>query len=82
VTFPVSQMDQRFFNSTFPSHDDHGTLGPFQNNVIKYCFFTLGPGLALNALGALRESATFSAFNSTVCVRRADHQLNFFIVKT
>jgi hypothetical protein len=39
-------------------------------------------GFALSAVSALRESATFSRFDATGIARRADHQLNFFVVKT
>jgi hypothetical protein len=41
VTVPITQMDQYSFNSTFPGNGDHGALGPFQNNIIKYRFFLL-----------------------------------------
>jgi hypothetical protein len=41
VTFPITQMDQHSFNSTFPGNGDDNALGPFQNNVIKSCFFIL-----------------------------------------
>jgi hypothetical protein len=34
-------MDQHSLNSTFPGHGDHAALGPFQNIIIKYCFFIL-----------------------------------------
>jgi hypothetical protein len=34
-------MDQHSFNSTFPGNGEHGALGPFQNNIAKYCFFIL-----------------------------------------
>jgi hypothetical protein len=38
--------------------------------------------LALSALSALHESATFSRFDATVGAWKADHQGHFFIVKT
>jgi hypothetical protein len=41
VTFPITQMDRHSFNSTFPGNGDNGALGPFQNNIVTYCFFIL-----------------------------------------
>jgi hypothetical protein len=41
VTFPITQMDQHSFNSTFPGNGDDSALDPFQKNIIKYYFLIL-----------------------------------------